>query len=405
LKAIKIPKFQVPQTPYNIPLFELDMGEEETQAVQEVLKSKWLTMGDVTRRFEEAFARFLDVPFCFAVGSGTAALHLALMAIGIGPGDEVICPSLSFVATANPILYVGAVPVFGDIAGKRDLNISPESIQERITDRTKALMVVHYGGFPCAMGKIMDIASNHGLKVIEDAAHAPGAEYLWRDLHGNVSKVQKIGTVGDLGCFSFFSNKNLATGEGGMVVTSDQRLAERIKILRSHGMTSLTLDRYRGHSHSYDVIALGYNYRIDEIRSAMGLIQLEKLSERNLRRRELNGIYRGQLRDLEGVEIPFEAYEHQSAHHIFPVVLKEPSDRATFMNHMREKGIQTSIHYTPIHQFTLYRNLMGGKVANLDITEYVGAREVTLPLYPSLTDEQVLYISASVAEALTGSER
>ena len=161
--------------PYKIPLFDLDIGEEEIQAVRGVLESKWLTMGDVTRRFEEAFSEFLGVPYCFAVCNGTAALHLAVRAVGIGTGDEVICPSLTFVATANAILYTGASPVFADIIGKHDLNISPDSIESRITDRTKAIIVVHYGGNPCRMEEIMEIAARHELKVIEDAAHAPGA--------------------------------------------------------------------------------------------------------------------------------------------------------------------------------------------------------------------------------------
>lgn len=400
MQLIKLTKLKEPQTPYKIPLFELEIGEEEIQAVQVVLESRWLTMGDMTRRFEAGFACFVNAPYCFAVSNGTAALHLAVLALGIGPGDEVICPSLTFVATANAILYAGATPVFADIHGKHDFNISPESIESRVTDRTKALMLVHYGGFPCEMRKIMEIASKHGLRVIEDAAHAPGAEYIWRGDDGNVTRSQKVGTIGDIGCFSFFSNKNLAVGEGGMVVTKDEQLAERVKTLRSHGMTSLTLDRYKGHSHGYDVTALGYNYRIDEIRSALGLVQLSKLSERNQRRRKLHSLYCRQLQKVKGVALPFESFAQPSSYHIFPILLAEGLDRKAVMSALRKKGIQTSIHYRPVHQFSFYQELLGDKVGSLDNTEYVGAREVTLPLYPSLHDDQVSFVIKSLAETL-----
>jgi dTDP-4-amino-4,6-dideoxygalactose transaminase len=285
---------------YKIPLFDLDIGEEEFQAVQEVLDSKWLTMGDVTRDFENAFAELLDVPYCFAVTNGTAALHLAVLAIGIGQGDEVICPSLTFVASANAILYAGATPVFADILGRDNFTISPASIESKITERTKAIMVVHYGGFPCRMEDILDIASRHDLKVIEDAAHAPGAEYVPENSRSELKTPKKVGGIGDLGCFSFFSNKNLSTGEGGMVVTRTEEAAEKIKVMRSHGMTSLTLDRYRGHASSYDVVDLGHNYRIDEVRSAMGIVQLKKLPEKNRRRKALDDLYRDKLRQVEG---------------------------------------------------------------------------------------------------------
>jgi dTDP-4-amino-4,6-dideoxygalactose transaminase len=390
--------------PFKIPLFDLDIGEEETQAVQEVLSSKWLTMGDVTRQFERAFAHFLGVPYCFAVCNGTAALHLAVQALGIGPGDEVICPSLTFVATANAVHYAGATPVFADIRGKHDLNISPQSIEAEITERTKAIIAVHYAGFPCPMEEISEIGSTYGLKIIEDAAHAPGAEFFSRDSHGNINKAQKAGSIGDVGCFSFFSNKNLSTGEGGMVATRDERIAEKVKAIRSHGMTSMTLDRHRGHSFSYDVIELGYNYRIDEMRSAMGIVQLGRLVENNARRKKLYNLYEDELKGVDGLAIPFEASPHHSAYHIFPTLLPEQADRTTFMETLRANGIQTSIHYPPIHQFTFYKQAKNSNTEQLKWTEYAGAHEVTLPLYPSLKDEDVNYIVSCVKDALNASQ-
>ncbi len=252
-----------------VPLSDLDYGAEEEQAVLDVIRRRWLTMGAVTQQFESAFAELLGAGHAFGVANGTVALHLACLALDIGPGDEVIVPSLTFVASANAVLYTGADVRFADIVGPDDLNVSPSSIASQITSRTKAILVVHYGGYPCRMPEIVELAHRHGLAVIEDAAHAPGAQ-----LDGRA-----MGTWGDAGCFSFFSNKNLAVGEGGMLVTGRADLAEKIRLLRSHGMTTLTWDRHRGHASSYDVVALGYNARIDEIHAALGLAQLAKLPE------------------------------------------------------------------------------------------------------------------------------
>ncbi|MCK4830652.1 DegT/DnrJ/EryC1/StrS family aminotransferase, partial [bacterium] len=219
---------------WRVPLADIDLGQAEVNAAIKVLKSKWLTMGQITEGFERKFAKYLGVKYAFAVASGTAALHIAHQILGIAKGDEVICPSLTFVATANSILYTGATPVFADITSLDDLNVSPEDILDKISSNTKAITVVHYGGYPCNMDRIMQIAKKHKLYVIEDAAHASGAEY----------KGKKCGTIGDIGCFSFFSNKNMTTGEGGMVVTNNDRLAKKIRTIRSHGMTTLTWDRY-----------------------------------------------------------------------------------------------------------------------------------------------------------------
>jgi dTDP-4-amino-4,6-dideoxygalactose transaminase len=215
------------------------------------------------------------------VFNATQALHLHI-SLGIGPGDEVIVPSMTFVATANAVCYTGADVRFAEISSLSDLTISPADIVERITPKTKAIMVMHYGGYPCRMNEILAIAEKHHLGVIEDAAHAPGASLQGRAL----------GSWGDVGCFSFFSNKNLSTGEGGMLVTARDDIAEKVRLLRSHGMTSLTWERHQGHAYSYDVVDLGYNYRIDEIRSALGMVQLNKLDGNNKQRKYLTDLYR-----------------------------------------------------------------------------------------------------------------
>ena len=373
---------------WKVPLSDMDFGDEEEAAALEVIRSRWLTMGARTQRFEAAFADFLGVEHALAVSNATVGLHLACAALGIGPGDEVIVPSLSFVATSNAVLYTGADVRFADIVGPQDLTISPASIAAQITPRTKAIVVMHYGGYSCQMPEIMEIARRRGLFVIEDAAHAPGAS-----LDGEM-----LGSWGDVGCFSFFSNKNLATGEGGMVVTRNPEIADKVRQMRSHGMTSLTWDRHKGHSYSYDVTTLGYNYRIDEIRSALGLVQLEKLPRNNARRGEITRMYVAALAD-SGVEIPFQAHRGQSAYHIAPVLLPERANRKTFIDAMRAARIQTSIHYPPIHRFSYYRSRYPD--VSLPITEEVAGREVTLPLYPGMTDEMVAWVIDAARQALS----
>jgi dTDP-4-amino-4,6-dideoxygalactose transaminase len=251
-------------------------------------------------------------------------------------------------------------------------------------------MVMHYGGYPCHMTEIMKIARNHGLAVIEDAAHAPGATY----------NECALGTWGDVGCFSFFSNKNLATGEGGMLVTERDDIAEKVKLLRSHGMTTLTWDRHRGHASTYDVLDLGHNYRIDEIRAAIGLVQLRKLSENNTRREIITERYRQGLGEFMswGVELPFLDAGGQPAYHIFPLLLPPGVEQQLFMEGMRERGIQTSVHYPPIHKFSYYQRRYPG--VSLPVTESIASREVTLPLYPGMTNKDVEDVLAAMSEVL-----
>jgi dTDP-4-amino-4,6-dideoxygalactose transaminase len=315
------------------------------------------------------------------------ALHLACLALGIGPGDEVIVPSLSFVATANAVLYTGAEVRFADIVGPNELNISPSAIENQITTSTKAIIVMHYGGYPCRMADIRAIADLHGLALIEDAAHAPGA-YL---------DGRALGTWGDVGCFSFFSNKNLTTGEGGMLVTNREDIAENVRLLRSHGMTSLTWDRHQGHAYSYDVVDLGYNYRIDEIRSALGRVQLRKLPANNARRKAISETY-WQALNVSGLELPFRGAPGEPAYHIFPILLPDGSDRMAFIDAMRSKDVQTSIHYPPIHKFSYYRQRYGDIF--LPATETAADREVTLPLYPTMSSQAVEIVVNSVQPAL-----
>jgi dTDP-4-amino-4,6-dideoxygalactose transaminase len=373
---------------WRITLSEPDLGEEETEAVVAVLRSRWLTMGAVTQAFEKEFAEYCGAKYAIAVSNGTAALHLAYWALGIGRGDEVICPALTFVATANAALYCGATPVFADISDFDDFTISPEAIRSKIFPRTRCITVMHYAGYPCDMDAIREIADAHKLAVIEDACHAIGAEY----------KGKKCGTLGDIGCFSFFSNKNLVTGEGGMLVTDNAELAQKLRLGRSHGMTTLTWDRHHGHASGYDVIALGFNYRLDEIRAALGRVQLGKLETNNRRRRELTRRYRDNLCRLPALTLPFQNHPGISSHHLFPILLPPDVDRARFMQEMQKRGIQTSVHYPAIHRFQYYQQHFRNSAGSLPVTEEVCRREVTLPLHPLMASKDVDFVCQAVGE-------
>lgn len=376
---------------WKIPLFNSNYSSDEIKAATKVLESRWLTLGEVTHQFETQFCNFIKVRHGYAVSSGTTALHLANVALNIGPGDEVIVPAFTFIASVNSIIYTGATVVFADITSEDDLTISPQDIEKKITPKTKAILVVHYAGYPCDMEKIMKLAKQHNLFVVEDAAHAPGAK-----LNGI-----SCGVFGDCGCFSFYSNKNLATGEGGMIVTNRDDLSEKIKLLRSHGMTTLSLDRYKGHAYSYDVVELGFNYRVTEISSALGLVQLDKLEATNRRRKELVEYYVKKIGNLEAIKIPFRKHVGESSYHVFPIILNPRYNREQFMEFLKENGIQTSIHYPPAHKFTYHKKYLQAN-HNLPITEDIAKREITLPLYPELTFDEIDFIVDVIRKFVNG---
>jgi dTDP-4-amino-4,6-dideoxygalactose transaminase len=378
---------------WQVQLFELNYDDREIAAATGVIRSAWITMGEQTKSFESAFGTFLgNGALCTAVANGTASLHMALLAAGVGPGDEVIVPSLTFVADINVVRLVGAEPVLADCTSYDDWNISPTEIAAAITPRTKAVLVVHYGGFACDMNAIIsavrDKAGGKRIYLIEDAAHAPGADY----------KGQGCGTVGDIGCFSFFTNKNLSIGEGGMFVTRSQELHEKGRHLRSHGMSSLTLDRYKGRAISYDVIEPGLNYRMDEMRAAIGLVQLQKLPEANRRRGELVARYRELLADVPRMTVPFSRYNFGApSYHIFPILLDKAVDRMEIIAGLKENGIQSSIHYPPFQEFTAYKE---SGLAETPIALDISKRELTLPLFPTMSFDQVELVCSTVKKLL-----
>jgi dTDP-4-amino-4,6-dideoxygalactose transaminase len=360
------------------------LGEEEKQALCRVIDSGWITMGETVAAFERAFAELHGVNDAVAVNSCTAALHLSLVALGIGPGDEVLVPSLSFVATANAVLYVGATPVFVDIQGLDVPHISLEDAKAKCTPRTKAVIVMHYGGYIVDLEAWRSFSDVNGLSLIEDTAHAPG--------------VGAVGRLSDASAFSFFSNKNMTTAEGGIITSRDASVLERIRHLRSHGMTTDTLVRHRGHAYSYDVTMLGYNYRMDELRAAIGSVQLAHLPHWNKRRYELTNSYRQMLADqIPKVVIPFD-HTHQTAAHLMPVLLPAEVNKQKIMNHLRCAGVQSSVHYPPIHHFSYYLKRFPGVM--LPKTEKFSARELTLPLHPTLTEDDAERVVMSLRKAI-----
>jgi dTDP-4-amino-4,6-dideoxygalactose transaminase len=376
-----------------VPLSDVAVDDELRAAVDDAVASGWWSMGPRVAELEERFADLCSTRHALAVANGTAALHMALLACGCGPGDEVVLPALNFVAAANVVTHAGATPRFCDITGPDDLNLDPDDLEAAIGPRTKAVVVLHYGGHPCAIERVLEIAARHGVTVIEDAAHAPGAS-----LHGRA-----CGSFGAAGCFSFFSNKNLPTGEGGMIVTDDDALAERLRLLRSHGMTTLTWDRHRGHAHAYDVIQPGFNYRLDEIRAAIGLVEIARLLDENAARARLVARYREALHGVEGLSVPFpERTDVVSAHHLAVVVLPEEADRDEVREQLRARGIQTSVHYPPIDRFTAY---VDGPRRPLPRTDAVADRLLTLPLFPHMSDAQVDAVVDALLDAVAASGR
>lgn len=379
---------------WRVPLFEPNFGVEELEAVQKPLRDGWITMGEVTLRLEAEFAARCGVKHAIAVNNCTAALHLAVLAAGIHPGDEVICPTLTFVATANAVRYAGATPVFCDSIGPQNLNIGPEQAAELITPKTRGIMVVHYAGFPVDMVRMQELARKHNLVIIEDCAHA-----LFSTLQGRC-----CGTWGTVAAFSFFGNKNMTCGEGGMVTTDDDAIADRVRNMRSHGMTTLTLDRYKGRAFTYDVIAHGYNYRMDEIRSALALVQLKRLDSFLHERRRIRERYCDRLMgsrvsapdfDWKAISRPGDSV----GYHIMPVMLPEGCSREAVAGHLKEQGIQSSVHYRPVHTFSAFAGL-SPQTKRPARTEAMAERELTLPMYPTMTDQQVDLVCECLLETV-----
>ncbi|HEX4436022.1 MAG TPA: DegT/DnrJ/EryC1/StrS aminotransferase family protein [Solirubrobacteraceae bacterium] len=372
-----------------LPLFDLQLQPQDLEAVAETLRSGWLTLGPRTAAFEELFAEHLGAKHAVAVSSCTAALHLAYLAAGVGPGDEVIVPSFTFAATATAALYCGATPIFGEIVSRENPSLDPDDVERRITPRTKAVCIVHFAGYAAAADRMKEICDRHGIALIEDVAHAPSAS-----LHGH-----KLGTWGLAGAFSFFSNKVLSVGEGGLLCTDSDEVAAQARSQRSHCMTSGTWDRHSGRTDTYDVVGLGYNYRLDEPRSALLLSRMGRIEQEIERRRELTLRYRQLLGEVEGIIVPFTDEEiPTSSCYVIPIMIEEDGRQAEVSRLMRERGIQTSIFYPSIHRFSAYRERYPD--VSLPITELASRTELTLPFYPHMTHDDQDRVVTGLAEAV-----
>jgi dTDP-4-amino-4,6-dideoxygalactose transaminase len=369
---------------WNVPLADVTVTEDDIAAVSEVYRSGWLSMGPRTEELEEHLAGYTGARHAVAVSSGTAALHLMCLAAGLKPGDEVVVPSMTFVATVNAVAYTRARPVFADTVSVTSPWLSVESVEAAITHRTRGVLAMSYGGHAGQIAELAELCTDRGLILLEDAAHGLGSRLAGRHL----------GTFGTAGAFSFFSNKNLSVGEGGAVVTDDDELAARLRLLRSHGMTSLSWDRHRGHATGYDVVALGFNYRIDEPRAALASARLKRLDADNALRTQLDARYRAAL---EGAGLTCAlppAAGLSSCHHLFCLTLDPEIDRDEFRDELARAGIQTSVHYPPVHHFSIY----SGQSGRLPVTDNYGSRAVTLPMFAHMSaDQQDLVIRASVA--------
>ncbi len=357
-----------------IPLFKPSMGDEEVNAVGEVLRSGWIGLGPKTVEFEKKFAEYIGVKHAVAVNSCTAALHLALEVLGVYSWEVIVTP-ITFVSTAMVINYTKAKPVFADIE-RGTLNIDPKEIERKITLETKAIIVVHYGGHPCEMDEIMKIAKKYNLKVIEDCAHACGAEY----------KGKKVGSIGDIGCFSFHAVKNLATGDGGMITLNDSELDKHLRKKRWMGISKDTFQRTdKVYDWYYEIGELGYKMHMNDINAAIGLIQLNKLEKMNARRKEIVKNYNKAFKKLKWISLPVKKDYVKSAYHNYALKVK---NRDKFIVYLKEKGISTGVHYTPLHLHPFYKN----HKIKLPVAEKVYDSLILLPIFYDLTDKEQNYI-------------
>jgi dTDP-4-amino-4,6-dideoxygalactose transaminase len=373
--------------PFSPPL----LGPEEKAEVMDTLDSGWLTKGPKTERFEKEFAAYCGVPYAAPVHSCTAALHLALLALEIGPGDEVLVPTMTFASTAHVVAYVGARPVLLDCG--QDFILAVEQIETKITASTRAIIPMHYGGQPCEMGTVLAVAGRHNLRVVEDAAHAAGTEYRGR----------KIGSLeSDVACFSFYATKNMTTGEGGMATSPKGELVERIKVLSLYGISDQRKiwQRYapKG-SWWYDVVELGWKYNMMDIQAALGIHQLRRLEEFIQRRTRFAALYREGFAGLEAITLPPVREDIRHAWHLFPILVQPEVltiDRDRFIEELRGENIGTSVMYIPLHMHTYYQKLLGHQPGDFPTAHWLYERVINLPVSPKMADEDVLDVIAAV---------
>ena len=382
-----------------LPYGRQSIGEEEIAAVVETLRSDWLTTGPKVKEFEEAFAARVGARYAVSFSSGTAALHGAAFAAGIGPGDEAITSPLTFAATANCVLYQGGRPVFADV--RRDtLNIDPENAAKLVTPRTKAILPVDYAGHPADLDEVIGIASHHGLTIIEDACHALGAEY----------RARRVGSISHMTMFSFHPVKHLTTGEGGMVTTDNPQFTDSLRKFRNHGISTSAQERQAAGQWEYEIELLGYNYRLTDIACALGLRQLPALDENLRRRNQIAETYSTALRGIAGVLLPTVLKDVKHAWHIYPIRIEPQALRASrseVFRALRAENIGVNVHYIPVHLHPYYRQRFGYHGGEFPVAEAAYDRLITLPLFHGMSDrdiEDVVRAVKKVMSCYTGSE-
>jgi dTDP-4-amino-4,6-dideoxygalactose transaminase len=377
-----------------LPFARPDLGKEERAEVLAALDSGWITTGPRVEELETALVAATGSPHVVCLSSCTAALHLALHALGLRPGDEVITTALTFCGTVNAILHAGGTPVLVDVE-EDTLNLDPVRVQEAVTSRTRAILPVHYGGHPAEMDPILDLAREKGLAVVEDAAHAAGALYRERP----------AGTMGWAGCFSFYATKNLTTGEGGALLTADEDLARRARVLSLHGMNRDAWRRYTATgSWFYEVEAAGFKYNLSDLHAALGIHQLRRLPSMNERRRRLATLYDEAFADLSSVRLPVARDHVVSARHLYPIRLELEGlrvDRARFLEALGAENIGASVHFIPIHFHPFYREHLGKGPGSFPVTEDAYSRLVSLPLYSAMAEEDAHDVVAAVRKLVT----
>jgi len=366
-----------------VPFFIPDISKSDKLAVMNALNSHMLTDGPQLRKFEREFAKYTGSKYAVGVSNGTASLHLALKALGLKKGDEVIIPDITFVATANSVLLAGATPVLVDV-NYDDMNISLDSIKQSITSKTKAILPVHLAGKICKMIQIKKIAKKNNLLLIEDCAHAIGTKL----------NNEHAGTFGNVGCFSFYPTKNFTTIEGGMVITNSKRIAEYITSARSHGLTRGLADRYsKGKPWDYDIINPGFNYRLDEIRASLGINQLKRINSLNSKRFLASKYYSKQLEEIPGIITPRIFRKKEHTYHLYIIRIKNEfgQNRDEVFKGLKKAGIQVSVHYKPLHRFSAYKKLTK-TYGKLDNSKQIYKENLSLPMYPGIPKRKLDYV-------------
>jgi perosamine synthetase len=381
-----------------IQFHKADVGEEEAQAAADVIRSGWLTMGPKTIEFEQKFASYVGAKHAIGVSSCTAALHLALDAIRLKQGDEVLVPTTTFTATAEVVAYFKAKPVLVDVDAV-SLCMDPADAERRITAKTRAVIPVHYAGQPCDMEAIMDMAKRHGLRVIEDAAHSLPASY----------RGIRIGTISELTAFSFYATKTLTTGEGGMITTANDDLATRIRLMRLHGIGRDAWKRYSSEgSWSYEVLDSGFKYNLTDIQSAIGLVQLTKCDSMNVARGQIAARYNNGFANARALQAPKVADDRTSAWHLYVLRLnlEEISiTRSRMIEMLKERGISTSVHFIPLHMHPYYKKTYGYRDEDFPVASKQYERYLSLPIFSGMTSSQVDYVIKHVLEIIKDSAR